>query len=60
MVKTETDKKLNATAMILAMGISRNTLGLKNEKPLIGRGVSYCVDCDGGFFPRRESGDGRL
>jgi len=49
-VKTETDKELNAEAIIFAMGISRNTLGLKKEKDLLGKGVSYCVDCDGPFF----------
>jgi thioredoxin reductase (NADPH) len=32
------------------MGISRNRLGLKNEKELVGNGISYCVDCDAGFF----------
>jgi thioredoxin reductase (NADPH) len=32
------------------MGISRNKLRVPGEKELFGRGVSYCVDCDGGFF----------
>ncbi len=32
------------------MGISRKNLGLKGEKEFIGRGVSYCVDCDAGFY----------
>lgn len=50
MITTESDKKFDASALILAMGIERNTLGLKNEKTLLGKGVSYCVDCDGGFF----------
>jgi thioredoxin reductase (NADPH) len=37
-------------AVILAMGISRKNLGLKGEKEFIGRGVSYCADCDAGFY----------
>lgn len=49
-VKVETNRTLTAKALILATGISRNKLGLRGEKAFVGRGVSYCVDCDGGFF----------
>jgi thioredoxin reductase (NADPH) len=49
-VHTEGGRTFGAGALILAMGISRNKLGLKNEKALVGKGVSYCVDCDGFFF----------
>jgi thioredoxin reductase (NADPH) len=41
---------LRSRALIMAMGISRNKLRVEGEKELLGRGVSYCVDCDGGFF----------
>ena len=41
---------LKAYALILAMGISRNKLGVAGEKDYVGRGVSYCVDCDGPMF----------
>jgi thioredoxin reductase (NADPH) len=34
----------------MAMGISRNRLGVKGEKELLGKGVSYCVDCDANFY----------
>jgi thioredoxin reductase (NADPH) len=34
----------------MAMGISRNKLRVTGEKEFLGRGVSYCVDCDGAFF----------
>jgi len=34
----------------MAMGISRNKLRVTGEKEFLGRGVSYCVDCDAGFF----------
>jgi thioredoxin reductase (NADPH) len=46
----EGGKRLKAGALILAMGISRKKLGLKGEKEFLGRGISYCVDCDAGFY----------
>jgi thioredoxin reductase (NADPH) len=49
-VRNESGKDLRCRALILAMGISRNKLRVPGEKELLGRGVSYCVDCDGGFF----------
>ena len=33
-----------------SMGISRNRLNVPGEKEFLGRGVSYCVDCDANFF----------
>ena len=50
LVETAGGETLKAHSLILAMGISRNKLGLSGEKELVGRGVSYCVDCDGPFF----------
>ncbi len=49
-VLLESKKNLKSTALILAMGISRNRLDVPGEKEFLGKGVSYCVDCDGGFF----------
>ncbi len=46
----EGGKSVPAKAMVLAMGISRNKLGVPGEKELSGKGVSYCVDCDAGFY----------
>lgn len=37
-------------AVIIATGASSQWLGLKNEKELIGRGVSICATCDGFFY----------
>jgi thioredoxin reductase (NADPH) len=34
----------------MAMGITRNRLGVTGEKELLGKGVSYCVDCDANFY----------
>jgi len=49
-VKMESGREIRCRALILAMGISRNTLGVPGEKELLGKGVSYCVDCDAGFY----------
>ncbi len=49
-IQTESGVQLCARALIIATGTTRNKLGVPGEKELLGRGVSYCVDCDGGFF----------
>ena len=52
-VKELTDGSGNtvkAKAVILAMGSAYKEIGLKNEKRLSGRGVSWCATCDGFFF----------
>ena len=49
-VLIESEKVLKTKALILSMGISRNRLNVPGEKDFLGKGVSYCVDCDGGFF----------
>lgn len=37
-------------AMIIANGGVRRKLGCPGEAEFVGRGVSYCATCDGGFF----------
>lgn len=49
-VVTEGGRTIHASALILAMGVSRNRLGIPGEKEFLGKGVSYCVECDAGFF----------
>jgi thioredoxin reductase (NADPH) len=49
-VQNESGNDLRCRALIMAMGISRNKLRVRGEKELLGRGLSYCVECDGGFF----------
>ncbi|MGD8703475.1 MAG: FAD-dependent oxidoreductase [Desulfosarcina sp.] len=51
---TESGVQLTCTALILATGTARNTLRVKGEKALVGKGVSYCVDCDGNFYRGEE------
>ncbi len=53
-LKLESGTAVFSTALILAMGISRNRLNVPGEKAFLGRGLSYCVDCDAGFY-RGES-----
>lgn len=46
-----TDKdEYQTKTLILAMGASYKTLGVLGEKELLGKGVSYCTNCDAPFF----------
>lgn len=45
-----------AKKIILATGTEKRKLGLENEDRLLGRGVSYCVTCDAGFFKNKIVG----
>ncbi|CAB5082018.1 Thioredoxin reductase (EC [Olavius algarvensis associated proteobacterium Delta 3] len=49
-VATESERRITTHTLILAMGISRNRIGVPGEKDFLGKGVSYCVDCDANFF----------
>jgi thioredoxin reductase (NADPH) len=49
-LKLESGDAVRAKTIILATGSSRNKLGVPGEKKLLGKGVSYCVDCDAGFY----------
>ncbi|BCS87424.1 NAD(P)/FAD-dependent oxidoreductase [Pseudodesulfovibrio sediminis] len=49
-IKLESGDMIKAKAIILATGSSRNKLKVPGEKDLLGKGVSYCVDCDAGFY----------
>jgi thioredoxin reductase (NADPH) len=50
LAKTESGITFRSRALVLAMGVSRNKLNVQGEKELLGRGVSYCVECDANFF----------
>jgi thioredoxin reductase (NADPH) len=47
---SETGEMFLARTLVLALGVSRKKLKVKGEKEFVGRGVSYCVDCDAGFY----------
>lgn len=51
---TESGIRLTCKALILATGTARHKLRVKGEKELVGKGVSYCVDCDGNFYRGEE------
>ena len=43
-----------ARAVILATGVTHRKLGVTGEEKFLGRGVSFCAVCDGGFFRKKE------
>ncbi|WGH27865.1 MAG: thioredoxin-disulfide reductase [Candidatus Bostrichicola ureolyticus] len=47
------NKTLQSKGLIIATGASSKYLGLKNEKRLLGYGVSTCATCDGFFFKEK-------
>ncbi len=49
-VDTESGRTIQSKALIVATGAHRNRLGVPGEKELLGRGVSYCIECDANFF----------
>ncbi len=46
----ESNTPVVCKALIVATGTARKKLGVRGEKEFLGRGVSYCVECDAGFF----------
>ncbi|HTY43904.1 MAG TPA: FAD-dependent oxidoreductase [Patescibacteria group bacterium] len=46
-------KTFEAKALILATGVKRKDLKIPGEERLKGKGVSYCVTCDGYFFKNK-------
>ncbi|MCP4630160.1 MAG: FAD-dependent oxidoreductase [bacterium] len=49
-IVVESGQELQAKSLIIATGTTRNKLGVTGEKELLGRGVSYCVECDANFY----------
>ncbi|MFZ3074506.1 MAG: FAD-dependent oxidoreductase [Minisyncoccales bacterium] len=47
-------EKLEARAVIIATGSSPRMLDIPGEKEFLGRGVGYCVTCDGPLFSKRD------
>ena len=47
---TEGRKNVRCKSLIIATGSTRNKLRVPGEKELLGKGVSYCVECDANFF----------
>lgn len=51
-VRTDSNKYI-AKKIILAYGQKKRMLGVKGEKELLGKGVSYCATCDAAFFKEK-------
>lgn len=49
-VETESGKKYEALAVIIAAGSRHRHLGVEREDSLVGKGISYCAVCDGPFY----------
>lgn len=49
-LKDDRQKTYRGKTIIITTGQSYALSGIKNEKELTGKGVSYCVVCDGFFF----------
>lgn len=47
-------EKMEARAVVIATGSEPRALNIPGEKEFIGRGVGYCVTCDGPLFARRD------
>jgi thioredoxin reductase (NADPH) len=47
-------RELSACSIILATGVERKKPAISNLADFEGRGVSYCVSCDGYFFKNRK------
>ena len=43
-------EEILSRTVIIATGAEPRALGVAGERELVGRGVSYCAHCDGGFF----------
>jgi len=49
-LRLESGETIETHALIIATGTQRQGLGVPGEKDFLGKGVSYCVDCDGNFY----------
>ncbi len=52
-IKTAGGKNLETKTIILAMGTEHRQLKVPGEKELLGKGVSYCITCDGPLFKNK-------
>lgn len=50
----EDGRIIKCKAIIVATGSKPKKTGAKNEENFIGRGISFCATCDGGFFRNKE------
>jgi thioredoxin reductase (NADPH) len=53
-VVIDSEKQIEADAVIIATGATARYLGLEAEKKYAGQGVSACATCDGFFYRNRD------
>jgi thioredoxin-disulfide reductase len=53
-ILTATKKEFQARSVIIASGADPRPLEVPGEKEFIGKGVSYCVACDGPLYVEKE------
>jgi thioredoxin reductase (NADPH) len=53
LIKTD-EREIRTCAVILATGVSRVRPGIDNLQEYEGKGVSYCVNCDGFFYRNKR------
>lgn len=52
---TDTERAAyQSRVVIICSGLGFKPSGIKNEQPLTGKGVSFCVTCDGPFFKNKN------
>ena len=49
-ITVESGEEVRCRSVVIATGISRRKLNIPGEKDLLGKGVSYCAECDCNFF----------
>ena len=49
-ITVESGEEIECKAVVIATGISRKKLNIPGEKEFLGRGVSYCAECDCNFY----------
>lgn len=53
-ITVESGEAIRCKSVILAMGISRKKLNIPGEKEFLGKGVSYCAECDCNFYKDKK------
>jgi thioredoxin reductase (NADPH) len=49
-IRLESGRTVLSRTIIFTMGVSKKKLSVPGEKEFLGKGVSYCVDCDANFY----------
>ncbi len=53
-ITTNENKIFQAKSVILAFGLEKRKMGVAREEELDGKGLSYCINCDGPLFKNKN------